>query len=275
MTEIPQDASTSAMVTAIEANLFEFIGWFRKWPRAEVHDGPDLLSSITDVPFPVFNSVLRARLDPARVDAAIEEAIALGSARRVPRLWWTGPHTRPADLGSLLKGHGFAHDGDLPGMAVDLSTCNGNVALPPGLRIEPVKDVDALLEWCDVLAAGFGMPEFVGRAFFSLFSSLGFTTPLLRNYVGRLDGEPVATSTLYLGAGVAGIYDVATISGARQKGIGAAMTARALRDAHAMGYRVGILHSSPMGAGVYRKLGFREYCKIGHYSWTGANADSR
>jgi hypothetical protein len=34
-----------------------------------------------------------------------------------------------------------------------------------------------------------------------------------------------------------------------------------------LGYSVGVLGSSEMGYGVYRGLGFIEYCRIGLYEW--------
>jgi GNAT superfamily N-acetyltransferase len=152
-------------------------------------------------------------------------------------------------------------------MAVDLMALNEAGPAPAELRIECVKDKEGLRKWAYASIVGFGHPETDVDIWFDVFAGLGFDLPL-RNYVGILDGEPVATAELFLAAGVAGIYVVATVPGARRQGIGAALTLAPLREARAMGYRVGILHASPMGLGVYRRLGFKEYCRMSHYVWT-------
>ena len=275
MSQVLQDLSAPALVTAIEENMFAIWRFLHHWPQIEVHDDPDMLWTITNIPFAAFNAVLRAQLRAEKVDAAIEAAIDRCRSRHVPMLWRTGPVTRPANLGPCLERRGFSHTADLAGMAVDLSGLNESVSTPLGLVVEQVSDAETLKHWCRAATAGFGWPDFATSAFFDSFTSLGFDPHLpLRNYIGWLEGEPVATSTLFLAAGVAGIYCVATLPQARRKRIGTAMTLAPLRTARALGYRVGILQASEMGFGVYHRIGFREYCKIGHYEWTSETEQS-
>jgi GNAT superfamily N-acetyltransferase len=262
-----EDLSEPALVRAIETNLFELFTACRGLPQAEVHDDPDMLWTVTNVPFPLFNSVFRARLQPQNVDAVIEATLRRYKARNVPMLWWTGPTTRPENLGAYLEAHGLVNEeGDSPGMAVDLRVLNESLHRPPGLEIELVNDAESLRKWSEAVTAAAPMPELVAKPMFDFFITLGFgkASPV-RNYYGRLSGEGVATSSLFFGAGVAGIYNVATLPKVRRQGIGNAMTLEPLCEARALGYRIGVLISSQLGVGVYRKLGFREYCKIGQY----------
>ncbi len=265
MNKILNDLSAPSLIAAIEANLFAFVPAFSKWPGAEVHDEPEIAWSMTDIPFQVFNSIIRAQLAPDRIDAVIAAIIAQATSRNVPLLWWTGPATQPADLGIHLERHGFFSEGQLPGMAAVLDNINPHPPMPNGFMIQPVTDDESLQQWSQVCAAGFGMPAFAADGYYDLLRHVDQAT--VRAYLGWLNGKPVATSLLYLGAGVAGIYNVATIPEARRKGIGARMTDLPLLEARALGYQVGILHAFEMGIGVYRSLGFEEYCQIGQYLW--------
>jgi GNAT superfamily N-acetyltransferase len=262
--------SEPELVQAIENNMFELFMSFRRWPEEEIHDNPDMLWSITSIPFPLFNSVFRAKLEPQNADAIIETTLSRYKARNVPMMWWTGPATRPENLGTYLEAHGLVNEeGDSPGMGLDLHTLNERLNKPPGLEIKLVDDAQSLRKWSEAVVAAFPMPDFVAKPFFDCLFTLGFgkASPL-RNYYGRINGEVVATSSLFLGAGVAGIYNVATLPKVRRQGIGYAMTLEPLCEARTLGYRFGVLTSSKLGVGVYRNIGFKEYCKIGQYLWT-------
>jgi ribosomal protein S18 acetylase RimI-like enzyme len=269
MNAILQDTSTLAMIAAIEANPCALFVLMRAWPKAQVQDESDLLWTITDVPFPLFNSVLRANLTPDNAETAIQAAIARCEARQVPMLWWVGPSSRPANLGERLLAHRFILENETPAMGVDLLKLNENLEVPAAFTIEEVHNLEMFNIWHQTFASGYEIPDFVADAFFDSSVTIGFGPDRsIRHWIGRLDGEAVATSSLIIGAGVAGIYNVATIRAARRQGIGAAITLAPLRAARQMGYRIGVLQASTLGFNIYRKLGFVEYFKFGHYLWT-------
>ena len=266
MSEIMTDRSDEALTWAIEENFFKFVSLLKQYPKAEVHDDLELLWTITDIPFFLFNVQMRARLLPEVVEPEIRSAIERGQSHKVPICWYVSQTTKPVDLWNHLEKHGFIAEEPEIGMAIDFSLINQSLPVAPDLRIERVENREMLQTWCHTASSGFDMPAFVGEAFHDIFLFLGLSklSPV-HHYIGYLNGEPVATSTLYPGAGVAGIYDVSTLPEARRQGIGAAMTIQALQDARQMGYQVGILQASQMGLPVYKRIGFKEYCKINLY----------
>jgi len=66
---------------------------------------------------------------------------------------------------------------------------------------------------------------------------------------------------------VAGLYNVATLPESRGKGIGSSISYVPFIDAKERGYEISILHSTRMGYGVYKQLGFEEICKLIRYQW--------
>jgi len=266
MFAVTHDLSPPALAAAIEDNGAEFLlALGRAGGGAERRDDR-LHWTIGGSPLDYHNCVVRADLEPDEADAAIRASIDELRARRVPGSWHVGPSMRPGDLRERLVRHGFTHAGDDIGMAIDLGQLPERVPAPTGLRIERVRDARALATWAATLANGFGEGEREASWVGATYAAIGLDDGVpWRHYLGRLDGEPVATSSLFLAEGVAGVYFVLTVPEARGQGIGAAITAAALRQARAMGFRVGVLGSSDMGEPVYRRLGFVERCRIGLY----------
>lgn len=257
------------MATAVEANLFAFFQHVKQWPRVEVHDDAGYCWTISDLPFPLFNSVLRARFTSDGADAAIDERIAACRERGVPMLWWTGPSSAPDDLGSRLIERGFFQE-PAHGMAIDLDADTPASPEPAAViaGIEEVASRASLDAWTRVLCDAFAAPQPFGDAFADLAWTIGVgRTSAFRHFLATVNGEPAATCSLFFGAGVAGIYDVSTIAARRRRGLGRLITTAALDEARAAGYRTAILHASSLGVGVYRSLGFKEICPIGQYVW--------
>jgi GNAT superfamily N-acetyltransferase len=266
MAAVLADFSPASMTTAIEANLFALFDQLRIWPRVELHHDAACTWTLSHLPFPLFNSVVRATFETGAADAAIDARIRDCARRNVPMLWWTGPSTTPPDLGERLERRGFLLEPAL-GMVADVEYVSAQPSRAV-IEVEQVGDGAAMTTWSSVLCSAFGAPHAFGEAFKDLASAIGLgpASPL-RHFLGRLNGEPVATCSLFLGAGVAGIYDVGTLPERRHQGIGAAITRAAIAEASACGYRMAILHSSELGENMYRGLGFQAVCAIGQYVW--------
>jgi hypothetical protein len=268
MMHIQHDTAPAALAHAIEENGAEFLlAMGRAGGGAEAQDN-GLHWTIGGSPIDYHNAVVRADLAPEQADDAIEGVVEQLRAHAVPGTWHLGPSMRPADLGERLLAHGWTYGGDDIGMAVELNQLPADVATPEGFVIERVRDAAGLEQLRRTLAAGFGEGEREANWTAAMYACIGLGDDVpWRHYLGLLDGEPVATASLFLGAGVAGIYFVFTVERARRKGIGAAITLAPLLDARQLGYRIGVLGASSLGESVYRRLGFFEYCRIGIYEW--------
>ena len=259
-----QSRSSTAIIAAIEANLSVLWRSYSRLPGAELWDQPDLFWVATDIPFPPFNGVLRARLRPQTIAPTITTTLQHFARRHVPMLWLVGPSTQPSDLGAHLMALGLTHLADDPGMAIDLEALPTDLPVPTGFTSEVIDDLGALRTWC-----GFTDQAVVAEALFAWGQTLGFAPDReIVHFLGRLDGRPVATATLVLGEEAAGLYNVMTVPDAQRRGVGALMSVRPLELARARGYRLGILQASKQGYTLYRRLGFQDYCRIAIYLWS-------
>jgi GNAT superfamily N-acetyltransferase len=254
---------------ASEANGAEFLLAMGRAGGGSERDDARVQWTIGGSPIDYHNCVVRADVPASEADGLVRASLAELRARGVPGTWHVGPSMRPADIGERLLRHGFAAAGEEIGMAVDLDALPGPVAAPADLAILRVRDERALATWVDTLGRGFGEGEREARWVGDTYARIGLGDDVpWRHHLGVLAGEPVATASLFLGAGAAGIYFVFTVAEARRRGIGAALTLNALVEARALGHRKGVLQSSAMGEAVYRRLGFREECRVAVYEWS-------
>lgn len=112
--------------------------------------------------------------------------------------------------------------------------------LRPGLRVlaeafvEPMRVVETLLE-----------P--------SLFEDGTMRWVTLRG--GR---NTIAVGTVHVIGDVAGIFNIGVTRRRRKKGVGSAVTWESIRAGHELGATTAVLSSSPLGRGVYLRMGFAE-----------------
>lgn len=266
MNDIIKDCSDPRLPEVIERSWYEFFKVWGSTPYGEVYEDKYLKRVNLNVP-QLHHGVFLARLTPENMAEKIDENIAYYSERDLPFTWRTGPTIKPLDLGQHLLAHGLTYSSSSPGMAVELDEMNEDLQMPENLTIKLVEDEESLRDYMGVCCPTFGVGEFIDH-WVDMETSIGFDKSLpRRNYVGYVNGKPVANSHMLLTCGVAGIFCVATLPEARRKGIGTALTIAPLREARDMGYKVGVLQSSRIGLGVYQRIGFQEYCTIKGYRW--------
>ena len=260
--------------TAIKFNLFDLFRYWARSSRVLLHETADLAWIQSDISWQLMNAVFKTRLPAEGIDAAIQGTVASFKAGTASRWrWWVQPEMQPADLGKHLENQGFKWEVGAPGMALELDELNESVASPPQLRVEVVDNEEMLSGWCHVVAKSFmglfkGGEAVLERWLYEVHCKLGFALPL-RSYVGLLRDRAVAASQLFLSSRVGGVYWVASLPEVRGKGIGSAITLAPLRDARKLGYQAAILHATAQGYPVYRRLGFREICKMDAYQREG------
>lgn len=265
MTEPATDLSPSCLAISAKANLHALFQSIATSASAPIHSNAHGFSWRTGVANHWFNGALSTMQPDGREHGNIE-AIVCDFRRHGIRdfSWWLAPHLDPDTWRRQLQAHGFQYDTQTPGMAIDLDTLPTFKASE--LTIRRIEAMQELAGWTQTLVQGFGMQPGAGPPFLKMLEHLSIDLPL-RHYLGMLDGVPVSTATLFLGAGVAGIYNVATVSDVRGRGFGSQMTLAPLYEARAMGYRVGILQSSKLGYPVYERLGFVKVCNVDYFYW--------
>jgi GNAT superfamily N-acetyltransferase len=246
-------ASVSATIGSRAANHMDLA--FRAIASGSGVESTDLyLRYITGEPHPLGNlAILDGNLDG---DGAKRAAMPLLEGEFPSALLF--PRGVGKGVEAVASAMGYQSAGLMPAMAVDIEALPAT-SLPAGCEFQRVdRSEDAA--WTEALAMGYGLPPQTAR----LFSPGAINADLtpgaaVQFFAVKRKDKIVATSVLFLGDGLAGVYCVATLSEERRKGLGAHATAEALRAAQQLGYRVGVLQSSPEGHKVYLKLGFQDF----------------
>lgn len=260
------DFASPAVTSAVEENVREWTLLKGRLPGVELHDDGDVVWTFSTVPGRG-GAVAAARFTPESVDTRIGAILEHHLRHGEPTLWWTGPLSTPANLEARLRAHGLHCQRRLPGMACDLHAIRTDFQRPHGLEIRPLEDFSI---FSDHEHPFFGPAATVRQR--NLIDGVGFMTRgeprRVRHFVAFLDGVPLGCATMFLGAGVAGLYHVATVERARGRGIGKAVTLAALEHARNLGCRISILHSSAEGEPIYRRIGYQEVCTISHWYYS-------
>ena len=123
---------------------------------------------------------------------------------------------------------------------------------PAGVSVREVVD-DATLEDHIRSTVASGFPEDLTR---TLYGRWWLDDPDIRMFTAYLDGRPAGNSLAIRSGEVSGVFSVGVPEDLRGRGIGSAVTWAAVQAGREWGCELVALQSSPMGFGVYRRMGF-------------------
>lgn len=264
MSDILTGFKREEWIKAIHDNWTSLLLLIGRTPEFEIIESDQLITISSGLKLRLFNRVMRTRLSSSNADSKIQETIDYYASKKLPFLWQVYPGDTPDDLSQRLENHGFTRNFDR-GMALEIDKLKVP-QLPEGFTYEKVTTPELAEMRARLLPKAYEIPE----PFHDFLTQTDLSIEIRDDYVhylGFLDGEPIACSTVLYSDGVAGIHSVATLPSARRRGIGAYISAVPLFEARDRGYKVSILYASEMGFKVYERLGFVMYCQPVHCHW--------
>jgi GNAT superfamily N-acetyltransferase len=229
-------------------------------PQAARFDGRGVVSGSSGIPVPLLNLALGSDYPPGTndemIDTEIEAVKAFFADQDVPWYWWLGPFPRPSDMPQRFEQHGLVFDRPgLPAMAAPLPA--RFPPLNPDVQVWLAADRADLEAASTIRRIAFRFPEGTALDYFEAMADDWLRGDPARLYLARLnDGPPAAMGALIMGAGLPGVYVMATLPQYRRRGLGKAILARIFSDAGAEGHSLIALTAGELGYPLYRQFGF-------------------
>jgi GNAT superfamily N-acetyltransferase len=247
----------NALVHEVEANLWETWSNFGRGPGCCLHDEGDILWFETPIPIIPYNAILKFQVEDD-IEQQIDRLVDHFNNRQVALMWLVHPSSRPADLPDRLERQGLQEIELVPGMVRGLDDLPEPPPLPRDIEVRKVVEQEDAGEFFQFAAWRWGVPDEYKGQMGNVMADFRFGEPGAKAHMWQAwrDGRPVAKAGINLASGSAGIYAVVTRPEARRLGLARILTLAALEFARARGYKLAVLHSTPMAEGLYRSLGF-------------------
>jgi len=249
--------SDTQLAAAVELNHVESIHQAGNLPWVELHHDKDVSWVFAGDTWPR-NVIAGTRFAPEAAHKRVGEILAYHLKAKVACNWVVGPFSEPAELSQHLRAHGFHCMIHCVGMACRLPQPRTKPPMASGIAIKQV-DIPPPLR----------PPTTERRRLQQQAWTLQAQIKPRRSWhlSAEAAGQPVGETTLFTGAGVAGIYGVEVLKDFRGRGIGTSLVFSALQLAVRLGYNAAVLSATGMGKGVYERVGFREVCKLSFWKY--------
>jgi ribosomal protein S18 acetylase RimI-like enzyme len=212
-----------------------------EWVASESRKGPERIYNV--------------RFAPEDAERRADEIAAAMRDGTLPRGMLLTKLSTPEGATELFARRGLRIDASSPCMALNLA---GFAPAPAegSIRTAVVDGAEGLRAWVGIVNRGlFGCELFTMEQYEDMYT-LGNTS----FHLACIGGIPASACMTVRGA-TATLECVATLPEYRRRGLGAAVTSRALERLKELGVDTVTLRAEPDGVNLYKKLGFIEYCK--------------
>ncbi len=258
----PKHIGKYEIIALANAHTMAVQSWLStRAPQAARLDGLGMTAGSTGLQVTLLNLALGFDYPTGSSDEAIDTEIqtvkTFFAERGVPWYWWIGPHPHPPDAAQRLERHGIEFDPPpLPAMVASLPA-RQSPPLNPDVHVWQADGREDLQAASKIGRIAFGFPEGAAMDYFEAMSDDWLRGDPARLYLARQgDGPPAAIGALIIGAGIPGVYIMATLPQWGRRGLGKAILARILSQATAEGHDLIALTAGPKGYPLYHQFGF-------------------
>ena len=177
---------------------------------------------------------------------------------KIPFSWIIDVNDQKA--ADILNNHGFVKYPDpFSGMVANISPIV-DTAYGLGITVKEInqkEDIDMLIDIIARSNPGYEKSEWQK----AIYDLLAKGTPHIKLYIGFYADQPCAASIIIYHKDMVTLHMISTLPEYRCKGLGCAVTHKALFDAACNGATTALLLASSMALSLYQKMGFKEHAR--------------
>lgn len=258
--------SRDELIRIVDAHTLDVQAWLSsRSPCSEKFWGKGIRASSTGINVPLLNLGLGCDFpegtSEANIEAEVRAVKEFFAKRNVPWYWWMNIKPSPANIGEILKKQGFATDNNpLPAMIAPISLdINALPPHPENILVWRAESIEDLKHASTIRRVAFGFAEGEAITYFEDMSSdwLDDSSRARLFLAGIEKSAPVSIGAVIHGAGIPGIYLMATLPKYHRQGYGKAIIRKLLSEAKSSfdGDYIA-LTASKAGFGLYSQFGF-------------------
>ena len=263
------------LIQIVEHHTLTVQAWLSsRSPQAAKFEGKGVKVSSTGFKIPLLNLALGCDFPAVSSEQEINEEIKtvtdFFAERNVPWYWWMNTHPSPTNIGQILEKHGLTRDTQpLPAMLASLSQDQKSLpAYDESIRVWRARSIPDMQAASKIRRLAFKFPEGEATTYFEDMPAdwLDDSSPARLFLAGEDESRPVSIGAVIKGAGIPGIYVMATLPEHHRKGYGKAILTRLLAEAASTGSQMVALTASKAGFALYSQFGFLHLFGFDFYS---------